>query len=124
MSLPLAEYLAEFGDRCPHGFAKEQRPFHDCPEVRKLAGINAANDAAADDVKARIDAAIMRVARTGREFSANDFRDMFPESGPIVGGRVNALAIKHKFVDVGSVRSTKPNTHGHKITLWQWRGAR
>lgn len=105
--------------RCSHGFHPAQRAFHDCPEVRKLAGISAANDAAPDRVKARIDAAVMRVARRGGVFSANDFRDEFPESGPVVGARVSALAKRHGFVHVGYVASTKASTHGHPIKTWR-----
>jgi len=123
MSLPLAEYLAEFDDRCPHGFAKEQRPFHDCPEVRKLAGIQAANESAPEDVKDRIDAAIKRWAAKGVEFSANDLRSEFEVTGAIVGGRFNVAARAGLIVDTGKrVASTLGSTHGHEVRVW--RGAR
>lgn len=122
MSLPLADYLASFPDRCSHGYACEQRPIHsDCPELEKLAGITAANDAAPEDVKASIDAAIRRWAAKGVEFSANDLRDEFPGvSGPVVGGRFTVAANANVIVDTNKmVRSTLPSTHGHKITVWR-----
>src|SRR5690349_21527181 len=85
--------LAADPTRCGHGYHPAQRPFHTCPELEKLAGIQSANDAAPDDVKARIDAAIRRWAAKGVEFSANDLRDEFPGvSGPIVGGRFDAAS--------------------------------
>lgn len=89
----------------------------------KAAVLASVNAAASDDDKARIDAAILSVARRGGVFSANDFRDMFPDiSGGVVGARVNALARKH-FVHVGYVASTKGNTNGHEIKTWQLRSA-
>lgn len=117
--------LAAMPTRCSHGFDPAQAPIHTCRELVDLAksrGIASANDAAAEDVKDRIDAAIMRRARRGGVFSANDFRDEFPESGPIVGARVSALASKH-FEHVGYVASTKASTHGHPIKTWRLRGA-
>ena len=123
MTLPIC---AADPTRCSHGYHPVQAPIHTCRELVDLAkarGITAANDAASDDVKDRIDAAIMRRARRGGVFSANDFRDEFPESGPIVGSRVNTLARQHNFEHVDYVPSTKASTHGHPIKTWRLRGA-
>ncbi len=88
----------------------------------KSSVLAAVNSAAPDDVKARIDAAIMRVARRGGVFSANDFRDDFPESGGVVGARVAVLA-RQFFTHVGYVPSSKGSTHGHEIKTWRIREA-
>src|SRR5690349_4885072 len=122
MSLPLSDYLATFPDRCSHGFASEQRPIHsDCPELEKLAGITAANDAASDDTKASIDAAIRRWAAKGVEFSANTIREEFAGiTGAVVGGRFNAAARAGLIVDTGKrVASTLGSTHGHEVRVWR-----
>jgi hypothetical protein len=109
-------------DRCSHSFHPLQAAFHpDCPVLRKLAGIGAANDAASDDVKARIDAAIRRWAAKGVEFSANSCRDEFGGvSGNVIGARFNAAAKAGVIVDTGKrVPSTLPSTKGHEVRLWR-----
>jgi hypothetical protein len=108
-------------DRCSHSFHPLQAAFHpDCPELRKLAGIGAANAAAPDDVKARIDAAIRRWAAKGVEFSANDLRSEFEVTGAVVGARFNAAAKAGVIVDTGKrVPSTLPSTKGHEVRLWR-----
>lgn len=116
MTLPT---MAARADRCSHGFAVPQRPFHDCPDLAKLAGITAANTAAPEDVKARIDAAIKRWAAKGVEFSANDLRSEFEVTGAVVGGRFNVAARAGLIVDTGKrVASTLGSTHGHEVRVW------
>lgn len=112
--------LASRADRCSHGFHPLQAEIHDCPGLRKLAGITAANDAAAEDVKARIDAAIRRWAEKGVEFSANDLRSEFEVTGAVVGGRFNVAARAGLIVDTGKrVASTLGSTHGHEVRVWR-----
>lgn len=121
MTLPIC---AAMPTRCSHGYDPVQAPIHTCRELVDLAksrGIAAANDAAPDDVKARIDAAIRRWAAKGVEFSLNDVRPEFADvSGGIVGARVNAAARNGLIVDTDrQIPSTLPSTHGHKITVWR-----
>lgn len=72
--------------------------------------------------KARIDAAILEVARRGSVFSANEVRPLLPESlteGGVMGGRFGALSKAGDIVHVGYVPSSKSNTHGHDIKTWR-----
>ena len=123
MTLPIC---AAMPTRCSHGFDPVQAPIHTCRELVDLAkarGIEAANDAASDDVKDRIDAAIRRWAEKGVEFSANDVRSEFDVTGAVVGGRFNVAARAGLIVDTGKrVASTLGSTHGHEVRVW--RGAR
>lgn len=109
--------------RCSHGFDPVQAPIHTCRELVALAksrGINAADDAAPDDVKDRIDAAIRRWAAKGVEFSANDVRPEFNVTGAVVGGRFNVAARAGLIVDTGKrVASTLGSTHGHEVRVWR-----
>lgn len=41
------------------------------------------------------------------------------ERQPLIGARVNAFATRGAIREVGRVRSTKGNTHGHEIKVWQ-----
>lgn len=86
-------------------------------KARTLAAVN---DAAPDDIKARIDAAILRLAATGREFSANDCRHEFPGvNTAVIGGRFSALGFAKRIRKTGQkVPSTLGNTHGHEIHVW------
>lgn len=118
MTLPIC---AADPTRCAHGFHPDQRPFHTCPELEKLAGIQATNDAASDDTKASIDAAIKRWAAKGVEFSANSCRDEFPGvTGAVIGGRFSVAAKAGLIVDTGKrVPSTLPSTHGAEVRVWR-----
>lgn len=111
-------------DRCQAGYAPVQHPqLCSCAHVPalKAAGIAAANDNAAPDVKARIDAAIRRIAASGREFSANDLRaDLAGITGPVVGGRFTALSNAGVISFTGKrVASNLGSTHGHEIKVWR-----
>src|SRR5690349_7393551 len=114
-------------DRCSSGYhyTAQHPALCQCteqpdPQTLKLAGINAANDAAPDDVKDRIDAAIRRWAEKGVEFSANTIREEFAGiTGAVVGGRFNAAARAGLIVDTGKrVASTLGSTHGHEVRVW------
>lgn len=115
--------LALLPGRCPHGYASIQHPrFCNCGQAAELkrTGIAAANDNAAASVKARIDAAIRKLAASGREFSANDLRvELAGISGPVVGGRFNALARAGVIAPTGNrVPSNLGSTHGHELKCW------
>ena len=121
--MTLTAYLTSDPTRCPDGYAPIQHPLLcNCAQVPalKAAGIAAAN-AAPTEVKNRVDRAILRLARTGREFSANDLRsELEGVPGPVVGARFNALGRQRLIVQTDRrVPSNKGNTHGHKIECWR-----
>lgn len=121
--MSLAADLAALPGRCGHGYAGPQHPaLCDCTTAvsLKIRGIRATNDASAQEVKDRVDAAIRRLAATGREFSANDMRaDLAGITGPIVGGRFNAAASAGLIKKSGNrVRSNLASTHSHELLCW------
>lgn len=115
--------LAHVAGRCADGYAPIQHPrLCACSQVPALKanGIAAANTAP-DAIKSRVDQAILRVARLGQEFSANDLRaELDGVPGPLVGARFNALGKQGLIVQTDRrVPSNKGNTHGHKIECWR-----
>lgn len=87
--------------------------------VAKSAALASVNAAADTDDKARIDAAILQVARRGQPFSANDVRPLVPNApGPLMGARFNAAAKRGVIKRIGYVASTKANTHAHPVAEW------
>lgn len=116
--------LAHVNGRCADGYASVQHPrFCNCGQVPALKanGIAAADAAAPTDVKDRVDRAILRLAASGREFSANDLRtELDGVPGPVVGARFNTLGRQGVIVQTNRrVPSNKGNTHGHKIECWR-----
>jgi hypothetical protein len=111
--------------RCSHGYdlATQHPDLCGCIEgrERKARILAAVNDAAPADVKAAIDAAILRLARLGAPFSANDCRREFPNvKGAVIGGRFNALGRAGLIRKTGErVPSSLGNTNGHEIHVWQ-----
>jgi 23S rRNA G2445 N2-methylase RlmL len=100
-----------------HGDARELLPHlgrHDAAITDPPYGAPA-------DVKAAIDAAILRLARLGAPFSANDCRREFPNvKGAVIGGRFNALGRAGLIRKTGQrVPSSLGNTNGHEIHVWQ-----
>lgn len=121
--MSLATELATLPGRCAAGYAAAQHPgLCDCSKAASLriSGIRATTDAAADETKATIDAAIRRLASTGREFSANDLRaDLAGISGPIVGARFNSAHLAGVIRKTGNrVRSNLASTHSHELLCW------
>lgn len=121
----LDTYLKSRPDRCSgcgwhpptQGHGPECAPV--APALTKTTALAAVNDAAPAPDRAVIDAAILRVARRGGAFSANDVRELLPEVGPLMGARFNALARRGLIERVGYVPSTKGNTHGHPVAEWR-----
>ena len=67
----------------------------------------------------RIEAAILKVAGSGRTFSANDVRPLLRGiPGQRIGPRFGVLARRGLIRHVGYLPSTKGNTHGHDIKTW------
>ena len=116
--------LEKMSGRCAAGYAEVQHPrFCQCAQVPalKAAGIAMANAHAPADVKARIDAAIRRIAASGRPFSANDLRvELAGITGPVVGGRFTALSNAGVIRFTGQrVPSNLGSTHGHESKGWR-----
>ena len=67
-----------------------------------------------------IEAAILAVARKGQPFSANEVRSRLDGvPGQRIGPRFAALAKRGLIRHVGYQPSTKGNTHGHDVKVWQ-----
>lgn len=85
----------------------------------KRAALSAVDAATPDAEKARIEAAILKVAGSGRTFSANDVRPLLKGiPGQRIGPRFGVLARRGLIRHVGYLPSTKGNTHGHDIKTW------
>lgn len=95
-------------------------------EPSPLAAALAARDegmarasAAHPDERARVEAAIRRLAATGRPFSANDIRAMHGAKGAVVGATFTAMEKARVIRPLPQAeRSTSKATHGHRINLW------
>jgi len=115
--------LERYSDRCARGFhlATQHPDLCSCQgEQGKAEGIARTTAAASTDERARIDAAIRKVAARGVEFSANDVRPLIADAhGPLVGARFNALARAGIIRDTGvRVKSTQAATHAHEVRVW------
>lgn len=58
----------------------------------------------------------------GQPFSANDFRDLLPESAHRhIGAVLNSMSARRPaaIVPVGEVRSTAASTHGKPVMVWR-----
>lgn len=106
------------------GFHVATQGCHCDATTARNAALDAVNAATSPEVKARIDAAILTVARRGGEFSANDVRPLIPDlRGGVIGGRFGALSRRGVIEKVGAEPSSKGNTHGHDIKRWRLVGA-
>ena len=76
---------------------------------------------AADEWDRRvIDEAILAVARMGRRFSVNDFRDLLPEVRKCLISRRLIAAQRAGWVRmVGVTRSTLPSTKAARVSVYQ-----
>lgn len=75
--------------------------------------------AAHPDERAKVDAAIRKLAATGREFSANECRGLHNVAGPVVGAAFTAARKAGVIRAVGFTTSTDPGTHAHPVRVWQ-----
>lgn len=84
-------------------------------------GMAKATAASAPDAITALDQLIARYAATGKPFSSNDLRDQIPEGvrPNAIGGRFREAARKGLIRSVGWVPSSKQNTHGHPVRVWQ-----
>lgn len=84
------------------------------------AGMARTTNAADEDEIAVVDAAILRLARAGVEFSANDIRaELDGVRGPLIGARFNAARMRKLIAPVSYTPSTDPRTHAHPIRTWR-----
>lgn len=74
--------------------------------------------AAHPDERSKVEAAIRRLAASGREFSANDARALHGVSGGVVGATFTAMRQLGVIRPVGHETSTKGNTHGKPVARW------
>ncbi len=68
--------------------------------------------------RAAVDAAIRKLAATGRPFSANDARALPGVKGGVVGAAFTAANKSGLIRPVGDETSTDTGTHGHRIYQW------
>lgn len=118
MTDTLTPYLANLHGRCEHGFHLKLQGCADCGVAFKFAGQAAASDAHPTD-RLVVEAAIRKLAATGRPFSANDARELHGIKGGVVGAAFGALHKARVIRPVGDETSTDRGTHGHRIFLWQ-----
>ena len=114
----LDTYLRSRSDRCSGcGYHK---PTQGCAcegQRLKAAGQSIATAAHPDD-RAKVDAAIKRLAATGRPFSANDARQLHGVKGGVVGAAFTAARKAGLIKRIGREPSSAASTHGHEIGQW------
>lgn len=115
----LDAYLATREDRCDGcGMHPDLQGCCCLANATQRATITRVDASTPDAIKARIDAAIMRHARTGRPFSANACRSELADiDGARIGPRFNALARAGVISHVSYEPSTDPRTR-HKLMTW------
>lgn len=92
-------------------------------EALAQEGMARATEASNPDAIAAVDALIAKYAKTGERFSSNDLRNQIPEGVKpnAIGGRFRRAAERGLIRHVDWVTSTKENTHGHPVRVWQGR---
>lgn len=83
----------------------------------KAEGQQRALDAHPDD-RARVEAAIRRLAATGKPFSANDARSLHGVRGGVVGATFTALCKAEVIRPIGDEVSTDRGTHGKTVAIY------
>lgn len=84
----------------------------------KAQGMTAATSAHPDE-RARVEAAVRKLAAQGKPFSANDARAIHGVKGGVVGAVFNALRAEGLIAPCGDEPSDSGSTHGHRIFRWQ-----
>lgn len=88
-------------------------------ETLRDEGMARTTEAADAQDIAVIDQAIAELNRSGREWSANDLRDLLPEvRQPLIGARMRAAAKRRQMRRVSYTPSTLPSTHAHPVAVW------
>ncbi len=86
------------------------------------AGMAQTTNAADPQDIAVIDQAIAELNKSGREWSANDLRELLPHvRQPLIGARVRSAAMRKLMVRVGYIKSTLPASHSDVVSLWRGR---
>ena len=90
-------------------------------EALAQEGIGRATTASCPDAIPQLDQLIATYAATGEHFSSNSIRDQIPEGVKpnAIGGRFRRAAEQGLIRHVDWVTSTKANTHGHPVRVWQ-----
>lgn len=120
----LDDYLKSRSDRCPdcgvHPDAQAALHVGGCLPSAERARDEAMVRvlAARPDDRSKVEAAIRRLAATGRPFSANDARELHGVKGGVVGSTFNALRQAGVISPAGDEKSTDKATHGHRIFKW------
>lgn len=114
----LDAYLASRSDRCPGcGFHAATQGCACAGNTLKFAA-QEATLAAHPDERTKVEAAIRKLAATGRPFSANDARKLHGLKGGVVGATFTSLRKRGVIRAVGDETSTDAGTHGHRLYLW------
>jgi hypothetical protein len=91
-------------------------------DALKERGMGLADAAAAEDWKARWDAAIERLARAGEPFTSDEVRELAgpPTDHPnAAGSRFSTAARRGLIRRVGYRNSTRGTLHSHPLSLWK-----
>jgi hypothetical protein len=104
----LQEWLAARHDRCPICLYHVATQGCSCAGLAAKGKGQAIATAARPNDRAKVDAAIRKLAATGREFSSNDARPLHGVSGPVVGAAFTAAARSGLIKRVGYEASTDP----------------
>lgn len=114
----LDHYLRSLPGRCPScGFHVKLQGCACEGERLKSEGQQLATAAHPDD-RSKVEAAIKKLAASGREFSSNDARSLHGVSGPVVGATFTAARKAGLIRAVGFTTSTDPGTHAHPVRTW------
>lgn len=120
----LDDYLRSQHGRCPDcgvHLATQGRLHIGCrltTAQREAATGMARATSARPDEGQLVEAAIRRLAATGKPFSANDARDIHGVRGGVVGATFNALKADGVIKPVGEEKSNDRGTHGKPVALW------
>lgn len=116
--MSLDDFLSRQPGRCAScGFHVAIQGCACAGRVEKVRGQAIATNAHQSDA-AKVDAAIRKLAATGREFSSNEARGLHGVVGPVVGARFTAARKAGLIRAVGFTTSTDPGTHAHPVRTW------
>ena len=95
--------------------------YHESVAEHSCAGHDQATCVASDVWDRRvIDRVILAIAREGRRFSVNDFRELLPEvRNALISRRLIAASRAGWIRTVGVTHSTLPSTKGARVSLYE-----